>query len=102
MCSFTIQSFGRSFILVALHGYRDGLDQSAHLGNMTILFFFAYHLRWMYIRKTHTGLQKYKKKYPATVFILKHVVLFVNERTIEFLPCECHSLLELQSVGCLA
>ena len=28
--------------------------------------FFAYHLRWVYIPKTHTGLQKIQKKYPAT------------------------------------
>ena len=71
--SFTIQSFGRSFIQVALLGNRDGSDPSAHLRNMTRLFpFFAYHLRWVYIPKTHTGLQKIQKKkkrkkiYPAT------------------------------------
>ena len=29
------------------------------------------------------------------------VVSFVNERIIEFLPCDCHSLFESQSVGCL-
>ena len=39
--------------------------------NMTKSSFFAYHLRWVYIPKTHTGLQKIqkkkkKKKYPAT------------------------------------
>ena len=36
--SFTIQSFGRSFIQVALLGNRDGSDPSAHLRNMTRLF----------------------------------------------------------------
>ena len=29
------------------------------------------------------------------------MVSFVNERIIEFLPCDCHSLFESQSVGCL-
>ena len=35
-------------------------------------------------------------------FIPKPVVSFVNERVIEFLPCDCHSLFESQPVGCLA
>ena len=35
------------------------------------------------------------------IFIPKPVVSFVNERVIEFLPCDCHSLFESQSVGCL-
>ena len=30
------------------------------------LLFFAYHLSWVYIPKTHTGLQKIQKKYQAT------------------------------------
>ena len=35
------------------------------------------------------------------IFIPKPVVSFVNERIIELLPCDCHSLFESQSVGCL-
>ena len=48
---------------VALLGNRDGSDQSAHLHNLTriVTSFIAYHLRWMYIPTTHTGLQKIKK-----------------------------------------
>ena len=49
---------------MALLGNRDGSDPSAHLRNMTRLFpffFIAYHLRWVYIPKTHTSLQIYKK-----------------------------------------
>ena len=29
--------------------------------DQTLLLFFAHHLRWMYIPKTHTGLQKIQK-----------------------------------------
>ena len=29
--------------------------------DQTLLLFFAYHLRWMYIPRTHTGLQKIQK-----------------------------------------
>ena len=47
--------------------------------------------------KTHHFLNKTK-----SFFIPKPVVLFVNERNIWFLPCDCHSLFESQSVGCLA
>ena len=39
-CSITIQSFGRSFILVALLGNRDGSDPSAHLRDLIRLLFF--------------------------------------------------------------
>ena len=35
------------------------------------------------------------------IVIPKAVVSFGNERIIEFLPCDCHSLFESQSVGCL-
>ena len=34
-------------------------------------------------------------------FIPKPVVAFVNERIIEFVPCDCHFLFKSQSVGCL-
>ena len=44
-----------------LDGNKDGSGQSAHLRNMIRLYFFAYHLRWMYIPKTHTGLQKIQR-----------------------------------------
>ena len=108
------------------------------------LLFFAYHLRWGYIPKTHTVLEKIqkkkKKKYPATscggyynaeisLYIklypsvsniysaLKYkntvsrtrlnLSLFQNlwfftskERITEFVPFDCHSLFESQSVGC--
>ena len=49
------------FYVSGLLGNRDGSDQSAHLRNLIRLFFFAYHLRWTYIPKTHSGLQKIQK-----------------------------------------
>ena len=35
------------------------------------------------------------------IFIPKPVVSFVNERIIEFLPCDCPPLFESQSTRCL-
>ena len=44
---------------VALLGNRDGSDQPAHLRNLIRFFFF---LRWMFIPKAHSGLQKIQKR----------------------------------------
>ena len=67
-----------SVLYVALLGKKDGSGQSAHLRNMIILFFFVYLLRWMYIPKTHSGLQIIQKKYPATSCGIKHKKLYLK------------------------
>ena len=60
---------------MALPGNRDGSDPSAHLRNMTRLFpLFAYHLSWVYIPKTHTGLQKRQKKIPSN-FMWRGIIM---------------------------
>ena len=79
---------------MALLGKRDGSVRSAHLGNMIRLFFFAYHLRWVYITKTHTGLQNIQKKntqqlhvaeislHKAIPFSIQHLYCLKNNNII--------------------
>ena len=60
-CSFTVQSFGRSFIQVALLGNRDAQTRLRIFAIWSDSSFFAYHLRWVYIPQTHNVLQKIQK-----------------------------------------
>ena len=52
------------FYISGLLGNRDGSDQSAHLHNLIRhSSFFAYHLRWTYIPKTHWITENTKNAY---------------------------------------
>ena len=61
-------------------------------------------MKWIAFSIQHLYCLKYNISFldQDLIFIRKPVVSFVNERIIEFLPCDCHSLFESQSVGCLA
>ena len=73
----------KQFYISGLTRTKDGSGHAAHLRNMIRLFFFiyyffAYHPRWMYIPKPHTGFQKIQKKYPATSSGIKHKKLYLK------------------------
>ena len=66
--------------LIWEQGWLGSVCASSQYGQ-TLLSFFVYHLRWMHIPKTHTGLQKIqkkKKKYSATSCGTKRKKLFLK------------------------